>query len=56
VAEIVRLLGGDLSVDSTPGEGSRFELRIPRTYRPTRPTPADGMAAVAGQPEESRHV
>ena len=50
------LLGGDLRVDSTPGEGSRFELRIPRTYRATRPTPADGVAAVAGEPGESRHV
>ncbi len=50
------LVGGDLRVDSTPGVGSRFELRIPRTYRATRPTPADGVAVVAGEPGESQHV
>jgi signal transduction histidine kinase len=50
------LVGGDLTVDSTPGVGSRFELTIPRTYRATRPTPADGVAAVAGESGDSGHV
>jgi signal transduction histidine kinase len=50
------LVGGDLRVDSTPGVGSRFELSIPRTYRATGPTPAEGVAAVAGEPGASRHV
>jgi len=43
------LIGGDLKVESTPGVGSRFELTIPRTYRPVRLTPVAGDQAVLGE-------
>lgn len=41
---IIRLLGGSISVSSTPDEGSRFDVRIP--YQPTRSLTTEQAAPV----------
>src|SRR3954469_10095103 len=42
--EIARLLGGEIHVESTPGEGSTFTLFLPSSFQPHDPTPRDELA------------
>ncbi len=44
--EIARMLGGEIQVQSTPGEGSRFSLFLPLTERVAEPL-VDGRSAEA---------
>ncbi|MEM7021370.1 MAG: response regulator [Pseudomonadota bacterium] len=52
---LCRLMGGDVTVTSTPGEGSTFVARLPRTGKETEDAPcAPAAPPVAGPQEKAR--
>lgn len=44
VRELCRLLGGDVTLESQLGRGSRFTIRLPARLPPVRPTPGATLA------------
>ncbi len=40
--------GGDMRIESSPGHGTRIELRLPRTTAPGRPTAARQIGPIGG--------
>jgi HAMP domain-containing protein/signal transduction histidine kinase/CheY-like chemotaxis protein len=50
--ELARLLGGEIRVASTPGQGSTFTLYLPLTYEAAQDLPRETAVISARRPEE----
>lgn len=62
IQRLTRIMGGDIELDSTPGEGTKFTVRLPLLgdgYRPT-PMPASGplqgLTAAVLEPHDAAYA